>query len=487
MAIQIPTAGAIFYTQYSASTVQTICDGISGALVTCGWTSTAVPGTSLFTFTGVPSNGNTFIVGPTTYTFVTTLTATPNQVHIGATAAQCATNMFEAITAGPNSGIDYSSGTVANTQATATNPSAGLCRITTLGSGFATNSLVVVTNGLANATLTENNGGNTNGRGYKVVMPATPQGLTGAVFLDDVSATYARIRFGTADGSVQSANNSALGNNVGVCVLNTAAETREFAGCAHQFFTWLLFDSASAGRAFCCGVPYIRPYHVPTPITAATNATPIQITATAHGLITGEDAFISDVQGNTAANGFWTVTVIDANNITLNGSTGNGAYTASTGLLATNNQIARCLWMNGQSISSVDDTFRKSLAAGQNTSTDSWVCVNQYSYGASQGAPVPGPTIKTPRHPYNINANNGTILNWGMIADLFEPFICWGATSLTSQILQVGELWAAFVTTETLPMDRIKLAFVISGVPHDCVNFTDGSQEPRGSLWLLKN
>jgi hypothetical protein len=71
-------------------------------------------------------------------------------------------------------------------------------------------------------------------------------------------------------------------------------------------------------------------------ITAATNASPIQITATAHGYSTGDQVFINGVTGNTAANNtfatgntalpLWTITVIDANNFTLNGSTGNGAY-----------------------------------------------------------------------------------------------------------------------------------------------------------------
>jgi hypothetical protein len=65
-----------------------------------------------------------------------------------------------------------------------------------------------------------------------------------------------------------------------------------------------------------------------TAITAATNASPIQITSTAHGYATGNVAVIASVGGNTAANGVWVVTVIDPNTFTLNGSTGNGAYTS---------------------------------------------------------------------------------------------------------------------------------------------------------------
>lgn len=65
-----------------------------------------------------------------------------------------------------------------------------------------------------------------------------------------------------------------------------------------------------------------------TNISAATNATPIAITSTAHGLSTGDTVVITGVGGNTAANGTWEVTVTSANAFTLDGSTGNGAYTS---------------------------------------------------------------------------------------------------------------------------------------------------------------
>ncbi len=57
-------------------------------------------------------------------------------------------------------------------------------------------------------------------------------------------------------------------------------------------------------------------------ITGATNAVPIVITSPNHGLQTGDTVFISGVRGNTAANGFWTVTFVNANQFSLNGSDG---------------------------------------------------------------------------------------------------------------------------------------------------------------------
>lgn len=68
----------------------------------------------------------------------------------------------------------------------------------------------------------------------------------------------------------------------------------------------------------------------PVSISAATNASPIQITTSTPviGLVTGDIININGVGGNTIANNTWVVTVIDSLNFTLNGSTGNASYTS---------------------------------------------------------------------------------------------------------------------------------------------------------------
>lgn len=63
-------------------------------------------------------------------------------------------------------------------------------------------------------------------------------------------------------------------------------------------------------------------------ITAATNASPIVISSTAHGLTTGQTVTVAGVLGNTAANGTRKITYVDADRFSLDGSTGNGAYTS---------------------------------------------------------------------------------------------------------------------------------------------------------------
>lgn len=63
-------------------------------------------------------------------------------------------------------------------------------------------------------------------------------------------------------------------------------------------------------------------------ITGATNAAPIVVTCANHGLTDGVYVTVSGVAGNTAANGSFAVTRLSASTFSLDGSTGNGAYTS---------------------------------------------------------------------------------------------------------------------------------------------------------------
>src|SRR5262245_18449376 len=62
-------------------------------------------------------------------------------------------------------------------------------------------------------------------------------------------------------------------------------------------------------------------------ISGATLASPIVITSNNHGLATGMEIQVSGVGGNSAANGFWTITVLNENQFSLNDSQGNNNYT----------------------------------------------------------------------------------------------------------------------------------------------------------------
>lgn len=69
-------------------------------------------------------------------------------------------------------------------------------------------------------------------------------------------------------------------------------------------------------------------------ITAATNASPIVLTVPGHLRLTGDSVLVRGVSGNTAANGRFVATVIDANTLSLDGSTGSGAYTGGGAIVA---------------------------------------------------------------------------------------------------------------------------------------------------------
>lgn len=92
-------------------------------------------------------------------------------------------------------------------------------------------------------------------------------------------------------------------------------------------------------------------------ITGATNASPIVITATTHGLATGDVTVIASVGGNTAANGTWTVSVLTANTFSLDGSAGNAAYTSggtSTKATDLRNKCIASLYSNTDGAAVVD-------------------------------------------------------------------------------------------------------------------------------------
>src|SRR5262249_28630325 len=73
---------------------------------------------------------------------------------------------------------------------------------------------------------------------------------------------------------------------------------------------------------------------VRTGLITSASGTPIDINSPNHGLGaagTQVTVTVADVQGNTAANGIWTATVVDNNNFTLNHSISNGPNITGTG------------------------------------------------------------------------------------------------------------------------------------------------------------
>lgn len=180
-------------------------------------------------------------------------------------------------------------------------------------------------------------------------------------------------------------------------------------------------------------------------VTAATAATPIQITTSlSHTLITGERVVIANVGGNTAANGTWTVTVINGTNFTLNGSIGINPFT-SGGTVSFELIIVESSALNGLTLDSTDDGFSSNYGAlltltGSSpfdSFTDTGFSGNFGGAVQSMGVlditdynPVKGSTPKNQVIYYKLkgfNASNSTYESWIITEDitvrpeLYEP------------------------------------------------------------------
>lgn len=147
-------------------------------------------------------------------------------------------------------------------------------------------------------------------------------GAGGGIFrTDDAGATWTNVTdaaigalIGGTTNNIELAVSAAGTNPVYVGIVNNS----QLAG---------VFRSANQGGVW-TAMDLPQTLDRTTGITNATNATPIVITsASNHGLATTDRVRITGVTGNTAANGDFTITVIDPTRFSLNGSAGNGAYT----------------------------------------------------------------------------------------------------------------------------------------------------------------
>lgn len=478
--IHYPSSGTIYYGQFQPDTLTNTITRIKTALISCGWTSTAVPNKVVMTFTGVPSNGQGFTIDGVSYTFKTTINnANAREITIGATATDCARNMQEAITAGAGSGTDYSSATTAHPTLTASR----VGTVVTVYQITPSTTTFTVSSGTSNASFdigTSYNGG------FNVLMPTTSDGLSGGVIIDVPynSQTYGRIRAASKDFStlLSATDSTGSGNGNGSFGINVqTGRTLEFFGCGHQFGIFLAGDTGTSGTKIFFTIPKLRDFNIPLTVTSATNASPIVLGfSVAHNLSTGDDVYNADIAGNTAANGFFTATVVDSTHISLNGSTGNGAYTSGGISGHAFNQISRTIYIHGDSATQSWPSWRTRL---DGNTTSYWVTVNQYSYGTSFGGTnVQLPSLFLAQKTAG-NNNAITFYSWGLIPDLIEPRLIVPVQTGNSIPIAIGYLWAAFVVMENNVMDRINTGFNA----HNWFNLTASDSTSNASLWFAKS
>ena len=345
----IPDSGAPYvYTQLDASSKTALIEALKQALIDSDWTLKQSDSASVtVTFTGLPANGNTVTFDGVVYTFRTAITQeNPREVDIGADAAECASNLADAINAeAGTSGTAYSNSTTAHPTCTA---SASTTACTVYGANGFTASET-----LANATL---NRTTAIGLGYKLDSARCPSGLQMRLMLDDDgNATMIRIRVASCDETAVLSGAWRLTADPGRLL--------EFIGCKHEVWTYLAGSAATQGCNFHCGTPALKDKNVPPKIASISdNGGLFQITTTTpHGGVTGEHVHIAggtvdSGAGVSAINGDHQITVLDSLNYTLDASTyAAESYDADSGLSGTTSLAARAFWVEG------DDTDRKSV------------------------------------------------------------------------------------------------------------------------------
>ncbi|MGO8789342.1 MAG: flagellar hook protein FlgE [Terriglobia bacterium] len=226
----------------------------------------SISATGALTISAQPTAGDTVTVGGTTYTFVSSLTSTANQVLMGSSDAATLANLAGAINAetgnGQAAGTTYSQGTVANTSATVTGTTANTLSLQATADD-ATGNSVVTTNSnaaslsFAGATLsggvTGDSAGSfsepmevydslgashtlsfnftkegTNQWGYQITIPAADVGSSGA----PVVIGSGTLQFDSSGNLI-----SPAGNVAAITVPNLAD------GASSMNFSWQLFNS----------------------------------------------------------------------------------------------------------------------------------------------------------------------------------------------------------------------------------------------------
>jgi hypothetical protein len=130
-------------------------------------------------------------------------------------------------------------------------------------------------------------------------------------------------------------------------------------------------------------------------ITSSTNASPIQVTITGHGYVTGDVIQITGHTVNTAANGTWIITNTGADTFTLDGSTGNGTGAASGTAQNINARTVKLATSPIKTVFNCDSDFTAANSATVNALTPS----KQGTQAARVTTPSAG-TVANTRYAY---------------------------------------------------------------------------------------
>ena len=156
----------------------------------------------------------------------------------------------------------------------------------------------------------------------EIVKRAQAAGATGVIF--SLTSDFLNLPIPGPEGGYP---------NIPVVSTQRTAHTKMVGHQAHRFSTGATFPDGAGSPSNPADDFWVR--STSSNVTLAQNAlevgiasgTPIQVAASQHGLTSGDRVRISGVEGNTAANGNWTITVVNNSQFTLNGSASNDFHT----------------------------------------------------------------------------------------------------------------------------------------------------------------
>ncbi|HET6454686.1 MAG TPA: hypothetical protein VFI02_09800 [Armatimonadota bacterium] len=439
-------------------------DELKDAYLDAGWTLDSSPGSYVvLSYTGLPADTQTAVFNGTTYTAKNSPTL-PTHFQIEATAKDTYDSLAAAIESQDAALDAVNTGTGATGSVTVTWAAGGT-------------GLFTASETLNNATLDA-----TTSRygGYKLLSGMTPQGLRMKLWIWRLSTdtyTAVRVRGMSVDESAQGVfTYGEVGLNV------YAGRLLEIVANPYQFFVWLKGSTTTLGCVMYGGVPYIRPAHIPKQIVdVVDNGGEFEIEcAVPHGLVTTQHAFLDNCQGVTGLNGAWQITVVDQYKYVLDDSSYSAGYVENSGFAAGPNEISRAIFLVGQSYANngnATNTCWRTMPYSRGSYHSAFLCFNQYAYSADATDDRWSPNLQFPII-YDDANYKIQVDNFGPYADIIEARVCWRLASKSATHFTVGELWDAFVLTDTVNADVEKINFD----SYNWINFMDNSTYM--SLWL---
>ena len=304
-------------------------DGVLAALASAGWSGTTTLPSQIFTMdnTSNAANNETITALGKVYTFKTAINnSNDGEVLVGATGVDSYNNLVAAINLAAGSGTTYASATTAGDGTITASSLAGTAADTITYSADSTDDA----DGAVSDTIADGDwdAATLGQASFAAESAETPDYLTCrlGIFYDGETNNVTWVIYN---------RDASASEELLATVSFTYTDNADQRILANKYGFWC-FKPGSAGDFTTFGANVSS---IPEPmrckkITAATNATPIAITTNVpHGYTTGWQVKQLYVEGNTAANGTFTIVVTGPSSYTCTGSVGNGAFSGSRGVV----------------------------------------------------------------------------------------------------------------------------------------------------------